>query len=367
MSDQTEQKKPKPAAPKTPALQPGEPRQLAEIANDRQLLCARFSACGKFLAAGDMEGNVRRWSIGEDEPVALPHLALHHSWVGTLEFHPAEKIFFSADSWGRLICADIEGEAAKPRWQHDAAHDGWIRQLSVSPDGKLLATCGRDQTVRMWQTTDGKPIAKREHTEDVFAITFTPDGQGVVFADARGSIQTWDFVANTIGKKFDAAIFYKLDRIQDIPGVRVLTFLDGGKTLLAAGCLPDNGGTLQGTPMILFFDAASGKLDRKFTQGAIKDGFVQDLAVHPGGFLIAATNGVPGTGMIFLHRPADKEPYHISTKLVNCQAVALHPDRKRFAVVATNRNSAGNGRPRSAANGEYPGNTSPVHLFELPA
>ena len=50
---------PKPAAAFTP------PKELKMFPNDRQLCVARFSPCGQFLAAGAMEGTVRRWRVVE--------------------------------------------------------------------------------------------------------------------------------------------------------------------------------------------------------------------------------------------------------------------------------------------------------------
>ena len=41
-----------------------------------------------------------------------------------------------------------------------------------------------------------------------------------------------------------------------------------------------------------------------------------------------------------------------------------HADGKLLAVLATNANSAGNGR-RTDKDGEYVGNTSPIHLWKF--
>ena len=35
-----------------PNAKPGEPKEIRNTLSDRQLLCARFSPCGKFLFAG---------------------------------------------------------------------------------------------------------------------------------------------------------------------------------------------------------------------------------------------------------------------------------------------------------------------------
>ena len=66
----------------------------------------------------------------------------------------------------------------RPLWQQPEAHDGWIRGLAVSPDGKQVATAGNDKTRavvvgRRWQTAEGE----LKHPERVFSIAYHPDGE----------------------------------------------------------------------------------------------------------------------------------------------------------------------------------------------
>ena len=79
---------------------------------------------------------------------------------------------------------------------------------------------------------------------------------------------------------------------------------------------------------------------------------------------MAVTSGAPGSGMLILVNPGDKEPFHVNTKMANCHALALHPDGTHFVVASTNRDSNGNGRSLGK-NGEYKTNSSPLHLFEI--
>jgi WD40 repeat protein len=338
-------------------------RELKTFPCDRQLFSARFSPCGKFLASGAMDRVVMRWNVEEKELLPLPPLTGGNGWVQSIAFHPAEKLLFVSDSWGRLSCTPYEGDAPAVLWENAAAHDGVIRRVAVSADGKLLATCGRDQFVRIWNTADGKPVARHQHTCDVLAVTFTPDGTQIAFGDLYGKLFALDFAAGKIAREFDAGLFYKLSRLQDVAGLRTLTFLDGGRTLAAGGCQPDNGGFLEGGPLLLQFEFSSGKSTGEVKLGA-KDGFIHDLAWHPGGFIVAVTSGQPGSGKLVFLRPQEKEPFYTNTSMPNCHSLALHPDGRRIVITSTNRDSNGNGR-LTTKDGQYPANTSPVHLFEL--
>ena len=147
-----------------------DPKELKTVKCDRQLFSARFSPCGQFLASGAMDRVVMRWQVKDNDLVPLPPLSGSNGWVQSIAFHPSEKQLFITDTWGRLSCSPIEGDTPAPAWVQPAAHDGAIRRIAVSPDGKRLGTCGADRFVRIWRATDGLPAAKFEHTSDVFAL-----------------------------------------------------------------------------------------------------------------------------------------------------------------------------------------------------
>nr|WP_317440940.1 caspase family protein [Streptomyces collinus] len=59
-------------------------------------------------------------------------------------------------------------------------------------DGRLLATSGRDRTVRLWDVTDPHRPSGRAvlHTDGTAAIAFSPDG-GLLVARTRSSLSVW--------------------------------------------------------------------------------------------------------------------------------------------------------------------------------
>src|SRR5262249_39498633 len=144
-------------------------------------------------------------------------------------------------------------------WKVAAAHEGWIRKLAISGDGKSVATCGRDGRVRVWSPEKGEKLREYDHGEDVLALAFAPEGKSLLFGDLRGQIIRQDAAGKEL-QRYQAPQMYRLDRIQDVGGVRVLLFDDKGETLFAGGGQPTTGGFVQATPLLLSFDAASGKV-----------------------------------------------------------------------------------------------------------
>jgi WD40 repeat protein len=332
---------------------------------DRQLAIVRFSPCGKFLVGGGYDASVRRWDATEDPFAELSPLAGHNGWVQALAFHPDGKRLFSADTWGRLCCWPFADKDPKPTWKVEQAHDGWVRQLAVSPDGGRVATCGRDGALRLW-TPEGKKAGEWKGAGvDLFSVAFHPDGKSLVTGDLKGLVRQHDLTGKEI-RRLDAGKMYLLHRIQDVGGVRCLAFDPEGKTLAVAGAQPQSGGFVQAVPLVLLFDWAEGKVKQTLTLGAANEGYVYEAAWHAGGFWMMVTSGQPGAGKLHFHRPGDAKPFFTQAKMANCHSLAVHPGGKRLVVSATNRGSNGNGR-RLTKDREYPGNYSPLHVWDLPA
>jgi WD40 repeat protein len=345
--------------------QPKYQLKTVKVLNPNQQLCmVRFSPDGKQLVAGTFAGSIRRWDASTDSYAEMPAITGHQGWVQRVAFHSDNQRLFSADSWGKLNCWNLEGKEAKVVWSVPDAHDGWIHGLAISPDGKQLATCGRDQTVRLSNSADGKLIHRIAHPLDVLTIAFHPDGKSVLSGDLKGAIRQWDAQSAKPGKEFDARSMYLKDRLQDVGGVRCFAFDRGGETLIAGGSVPKSGGFVQGALEIILFDWKTAQVKKTIKGVADTEGYVYDMVFHPDGFLMAVSSGQPGQGKLFFQK-LDEPQAFFALPLPNPHSLALHPNGQRLVVSATNGNSSGNGR-QLGKDKEYPGNYSPLHLFDLP-
>lgn len=352
------------AAQPAPMANRLQPRQVRTTNLDRQLCKIRFSPCGRFLAGGGFDATVRRWEVTDAALTAMPNLTGHRGWVQSLAFHPDRRRLITADSWGEIrIWPYAEQSPTNAARTIAAAHDGWVRDLAVSNDGRLLASCGADRKVCVWSIEDGRKVHELTgHTDTVLAVAFHPDNRALVSGDLRGNVFQWDVTTGQKGRTLDCQLMYTLNRLQDYGGARRLIFDAEGRTLACAGGRPGTAGTV---PTTLLFDWATGRLQHTLSVGVANDGFVFDLAFHAAGFVIGVTSGTPGSGKFFFHRPGEQAPFFLNTSMPNCHSLAIHPDGRRMLISATNGGSNGNGRP--LRNGEYVGNTSPLHLWELPA
>ncbi|WP_439631512.1 WD40 repeat domain-containing protein [Gemmata sp.] len=344
-------KKADPTAPKELGKPLTPPTQVARV---------RFSPDGKVLVAACFDGTVRRWDVSGKEPAELTAISGHNGWVGGLAF--AGSALFSVDSWGRLTASDVA--AKEPQlWTVEAAHDGWARGVSVVP-GSEVATCGKDGFVRLWNPETGKRVAEFEVKSDLLSVCFAPDGKTLFAGDLFGVVREFEVPSGKLARTIEALELYKLDRIQDVGGVKNLMVSADGKTLFVAGAEPKSGGFVQCVPLLIAFDR-TGKRLSQFKGANDNEGYVTDLAWHPDGCVAGTTSGQPGQGKFFFWKPGEAAAFATGGKHPNCHSVALAPKGDVMAVSATNANSSGNGRVKGTG-GDYPANTSPIQMWTVP-
>jgi WD40 repeat protein/serine/threonine protein kinase len=192
-----------------------------------------FSPDGRALLAGYNDGSIYGWSLPARKPLFEPIHGKHTSnltqlvfsprgdrfatvstdGVATLFEFPSGRILGPAFATGQrigsvsftpdgntLIGGDASG--ALRLWDIDQqrlagittkGHGQIIVDTEFNADGTLLATLGRDLSIRFWSFTDGHPFAVVQRIEGrAKGIAFSTDGNHLAIGDDAGAVHIWD-------------------------------------------------------------------------------------------------------------------------------------------------------------------------------
>jgi RNA polymerase sigma factor (sigma-70 family) len=155
---------------------------------------------------------------------------------------------------------------------------GAIYSLSLSPDGKTLATLCAHQKVKLWDLTTGK---KRADLDGTVVVVFSPNGKTLAWTGAAGTagagtVKLWDVAGAEERATLEAHI---------AGGCFAVAFSPDSTTLASVGFLDQT---------IKLWDVATGKEKKTLTSQAAQQ--LRCLAFSPNGRILAAAGA--GTGVV---------------------------------------------------------------------
>ncbi len=79
-------------------------------------------------------------------------------------------------------------------------HTETVTHVAFSPDGKILASSARDETIRLWNTEIGESLLSLSNATHPIALKFSTDGKTLISQNWNGTVWFWDI---TTGKQLN--------------------------------------------------------------------------------------------------------------------------------------------------------------------
>jgi WD40 repeat protein len=214
-----------------------------------------------------------------------------------------------------IVAADNAGSLGARLRASLAGHTNSIFGLAFSPDGRQLASCALNGTVRLWDVeADYALLALHGHSGYVVAVAWSADGKTLASGGADRAIIIWDAASGARLRTLEG----HADTVWSVawcPGV-------GPAWLASAG----------GAGAIIIWDAASGARLRTLTGHA---SFVRCVSWHPGGRLLASCSA---DGSVRLWDAASGAALAtLQGHMGDVRAVAWHPDGTLLASAGEDR------------------------------
>ncbi len=107
-----------------------------------------------------------------------------------------------------------------------------VSSVVLSPDGQLAASTGRDQTIRVWNITEQRPVAVLEgHYDWVRSLAITSDAKFIVSGSWDMSVRVWNIAGGQVVRRFDEKV-KSLNKIALNPQGRTVAIANGSGAVI---------------------------------------------------------------------------------------------------------------------------------------
>src|SRR5260370_4129701 len=172
----------------------GTPTEVWSVPVEEYIQHIGFSSDGTTLAWGSDTESVY---VVDVRPGAAPRTlvhpkAQHHGRRApgfVLALSPDGKRLLYGQKSAPYICREVG--TGKELYKLAAPAVG-LRGVSFLPDGRSLISVHVDDTIAVWDGSNGKELRSSKHGRNVRAARLSPDGKTLAIGNADGSISLWD-------------------------------------------------------------------------------------------------------------------------------------------------------------------------------
>ncbi|MDV2998651.1 MAG: Tol-Pal system protein TolB [Chroococcopsis gigantea SAG 12.99] len=122
-----------------------------------------------------------------------------------LQTHKETVYSVSISPDGRLL-ATASGDNTVKLWDRQGrelrtlrGHTGEVYGVSFSRDGKLIATASQDKTAKIWNLRGEELVTLKGHDRSLYSVNFSPDGQKIATSSRDKTARIWDLKGRELG------------------------------------------------------------------------------------------------------------------------------------------------------------------------
>ena len=161
----------------------------------KDVLSVAFSADNRQIVSGSRDKTIKLWNtLGECKYTIIEEG--HTEWVSCVRFSPSQTApVIVSCGWDKLVKV---WSLSNCRLRTDlAGHTGYLNTVTVSPDGSLCASGGKDGTAMLWDLNEGKRLYSLDAGDVIHSLVFSPNRYWLCAATTLG-VKIWDLESKVV-------------------------------------------------------------------------------------------------------------------------------------------------------------------------
>jgi len=159
------------------------------VGHTKDVMSVAFSADHRQIVSGSRDRQINLWNILGQCKYSFTEKG-HQDWVSCTRFSPnMQNPVVVSGGWDKSVKVWNLNQC---KIRYDLmGHTGYINTVTVSPDGSLCASGGKDGAAMLWDLNEGRHLSTLEAGNEIKALCFSPTRYWLCAATA-GTIKIWD-------------------------------------------------------------------------------------------------------------------------------------------------------------------------------
>jgi guanine nucleotide-binding protein subunit beta-2-like 1 protein len=165
------------------------------VGHSKDVLSVAFSGDNRQIVSGSRDKTIKLWNtLGECKFTITEEC--HSEWVSCVRFSPSQSApVIVSCGWDKLV--KVWSLSNCKLRTNLVGHTGYLNTVTVSPDGSLCASGGKDGTAMLWDLNEGKRLYSLEAGEIIHSLIFSPNRYWLCAATTAG-IKIWDLESKVV-------------------------------------------------------------------------------------------------------------------------------------------------------------------------
>eukprot|EP01135_Chromosphaera_perkinsii_P001122 Nk52_evm72s158 gene=Nk52_evmTU72s158 len=199
------------------------------IGHTGDVLSVAFSSDNRQIVSAGRDKSIKLWNtLGECKFTIVEEG--HKEWVSSVRFSPNSKnpVIVSV-GWDKMV--KVWDLVRCKLVTNHIGHGGYLNTVTISPDGSLCASGGKDGVAMLWDLSDRKHLYTLEAGDIINAMTFSPNRYWLCAATGS-SIKIWDLETKAVVDELRPE-FFSVGKKSQLPQCISLAWSADGQTLFS--------------------------------------------------------------------------------------------------------------------------------------